>query len=270
MILKRLLLLVFIAYCFSLSSFASQRDETDYFRFEYEDTQVAAPLIMRADTIANELFHEFGLSLLKPIRVIIASTVAEFHRIQPQGSHIPSWAVGVAYPSKDLIILLSPKSKLRGRFNLIKTFRHELIHILLGHAFRGKEKVPRWLNEGDPKLAELAYCESFYFISFLKGKFGREAFRFFLQEYSKQKDFHRSLKKVYHLRWPEMESLWLEYLRLRFSWIPIITSSTTLWFSMTLLFLVGYMQKRRRNRLKLQQWEKEEAFLSPRDRKHYH
>jgi hypothetical protein len=197
---------------------------------------------------------------------------------------------------------------LRGRFNLIKTFRHELIHILLGHAFRGKEKVPRWLNEGlamiaarewsfsrlstmtwavltnalipmdeimesfpwDPKLAELAYCESFYFISFLKGKFGREAFKFFLQEYSKQKDFHRSLKKVYHLRWPEMESLWLEYLRLRFSWIPIITSSTTLWFSMTLLFLVGYMQKRRRNRLKLQQWEKEEAFLSPRDRKHYH
>ena len=41
------------------------------------------------------------------------------------------------------MILLKKKNT-----SIFPVFRHELNHILLGQAFKGKEKVPRWLDEG--------------------------------------------------------------------------------------------------------------------------
>ncbi len=281
------------------------RQETRYFKFRSDDIRSLQPLINEADSIAQSVIDELGLPLEKPVDVIVASTIEDFNRVQPQGSRVPSWAVGVAYPSQNLISLLSPKAHQRGHIDLLKTFQHELIHIALGQAFKGKENVPRWLDEGlamiaadewslsrlstitfavlgrslipmdeiitsfpwDPRQAELAYCQSFYFISFLKGKFGNAAFKNFLQEYIRNKDFHQALRNAYQISWPEMEKLWLDYLRLRFSWVPLITSSTTLWFLATLIFLLGYLRKRRMNRLKLAEWTREEDFLYPPDDK---
>jgi hypothetical protein len=169
----------------------------------------------------------------------------------------------------------------------------------LGQAFKGKHRVPRWLDEGLAMIqarewslsrlskitgavltdslipmdkiadsfplgvrdAELAYCQSFYFISFLKGKFGNNAFKAFLSQYSKHRDFHRAIRSAYHISWFSMEDLWLDYLKLRFSWVPIITSTGFLWFAASLIFILGYMRKKRKSRIKLQQWAIEENFL---------
>jgi hypothetical protein len=287
---------------------AFERQDTRYFRLESDDVQILSYLAKEADTITDAVVEQLGLPLKKPVDVIIASTVEEFQRVQPAGSQVPTWAIGVAYPAQNLIILLSPKAHQRGRIDLVRTFQHEVIHIVLGQAFKGKENVPRWLDEGlamiaadewsvsrlstmtfaalgrklipmdeiigsfpwDPQQAEIAYCQSFYFISFLKGRFGSEAFKQFLQEYVRDKNFRRAIQDAYQKSWPEMEQEWLDYLRLRFSWIPLITSSTTLWFLATLIFLLGYLRKKRMNRLKLAEWTREEAVLSPEDKTRYH
>ena len=109
--------------------------------------------------------------------------------------------------------------------------------------------------------ARIAYAQSFYFISFLKRKFGNSSFQRFLTKYSKYQNFNLAIRKTYFIDWWEMEDLWLQYLRLRFNWIPIITSTGFIWFAASLIFILGYFIKKRKSRLKLKQWEEEEKII---------
>ena len=288
--------LFFLLLCFFLflsTACAYEKTETGFFTIFYnkQDHKAAKLLIQNADKIAEQVSGILGFQFTERVNVIIASAHSEFKKVQPQGSKVPSWAIGVAYPSKNLIILQK-----NPRFDIIKTFRHETTHILLGQAFKGKERVPLWLNEGlaliiagewsiyrlstitsavltdslipmdsivnsfpaDLKDAELAYCQSFYFISFLKGKFGAAAFKAFLKEYSRHKNFYNAIRKTYHVSWNKMEALWLDYLGLRFSWIPVLTSTGFLWFAASIIFILGYIRKKRMSRIKLQEWDLEE------------
>lgn len=300
-------LLVF-SFIYGSPAYAAHIQHTNFFRFQAQTNHIPALLLKNADAIAQQILDDLGQSIDKPIDVIIAATVDEFQRIQPKGARVPTWAIGVAYPQHNLIILLSPTERQRGPIDIIKTFQHEILHIILGQAFKGSADVPRWLNEGlamiaanewsmarlstmtfavlgrklipmqelaesfpgDPDQAHIAYCQSFYFIAFLKGKFGNDLFKTFLKEYIIHKNFQRAILDTYNVPWEKMEDLWRDYLRLRFSWIPLITSSTTLWFLATLIFILGYARKKRKNRLKLEQWNREEELLFPPNDKWYH
>ena len=45
--------------------------------------------------------------------------------------------------------------------------------------------------------------------------------------------------------WEEFEEKWRNYLKVRFSWLPIVTSTTTLWFLVTVTFILAYIKKKR-------------------------
>jgi hypothetical protein len=274
---------------------AIKKNETLFFNFYYEKESLPiSSLIKNADPAALKVKELTGFVPKEKIDVFIAADKKEFKRFQPKNAQVPDWAVGVAFPSQNLIILLKKKNT-----GLAPVFRHELNHILLGQAFKGKEKVPRWLDEGlamimagewnlssmavmtgavltgavlpmeditthfpyEESRARIAYAQSFYFISFLKRKFGDNSFRTFLSQYSKHHNFNLAIRRTYFLDWWEVENMWQQYLRLRFNWIPIITSTGFLWFVASIIFVIGYFQKKRKSRLKLKQWEKEEAFI---------
>jgi hypothetical protein len=80
--------------------------------------------------------------------------------------------------------------------------------------------------------------------------------------YSSCKDFKLALWKAYFLRWDEINELWLDYLKVRFSWTPILFSTGFLWFLASLVFIWGYVHKKRKARRKMRQWELEEMLLS--------
>jgi hypothetical protein len=266
---------------------------SSYFTIESaERDRTALFLSQNADAIAENISKQTGFALPERMHVIIAPDQEYFQRVQPDGAQVPDWAVGVAYPHRNLIVLLKGAGG-----DILKTFEHEMCHILLGRAF-GSGHVPRWLHEGmaiiiagewslqrlstmtmavltgkllpmdgithafprDKHRAEQAYCQSFYFISFLKSRFGDEEFRTFLSIYSSCKDFKLALWKAYFLRWDEIEELWLGYLKLRFSWIPILFSTSALWFLASLVFIWGYVHKKRKAREKMRQWELEELI----------
>jgi hypothetical protein len=44
---------------------------------------------------------------------------------------------------------------------------------------------------------------------------------------------------------------------MRFSWIPLITSSITLWFIITVIFIVSYLRKKRNVQATIKNWEEE-------------
>ena len=307
---KRLCLrtVLFLCFFYFILSFhqgqAFQKTETQLFTFYIKQSNyLLQQLINNADVIAGEISGSTGFQLKEKVDVYIVNDFKELKNIQPSGARIPQWAIGVAFPSKNLIFILKKEQT-----HLLKTFRHEVNHILLGRAFKGKQRIPRWLDEGLAMIqadewsfsrlskmtsavltgslipmddivssfpialrdAELAYCQSFYFISFLKGKFGSDTFKVFLKEYSRQKDFPRAIRKTYHISWEDMEELWFDYLKLRFSWIPIITSTSTLWFTVSLIFIFGYIRKKQKARKKMKEWEVEEVYEYGENNDTYH
>jgi predicted metallopeptidase len=277
--------------------------ETSHFVFYFhaEDEGIATSLTAQAERIRGEIVEDLGLDLDEVTTVYLAHSLREYAEIQPRG-WVAAWSAAVAYPSLNLIIMKSPRVMKAGVIDLAKIFKHELTHIAVGRAFRGREEVPRWLDEGlamyesrewsfsrvstmtkavltdsliplaeittsfprEVERAELAYCQSFYLVSFLVSEFGREDFHRFIREYTRGRDLKEILVTVYGMGWDDLEEEWKGYLRLRFSWIPILTSTTTLWFLITLVFIFGYARKKRTQRMLYEQWQKEDDDLSAR------
>jgi len=289
--------IIFLLFPIQTLSSDYQKVSTRYFDFfftEY-DRAVVEHLARESDTIAEGVMSDLGVTPKRTIKVYI-TTGNGFQKAQPYHSVMPDWFSGVSYHRLSLIIVKSPRAIRRGNYDLRKTFIHELAHILLSAPFRDNEHIPRWLNEGvamyesrewsftrvstitqavltdsllplseithafpmEWKKAELAYCQSFYLISFLITKYGKKRFHDFIRYYSKERMLEEAFLKVYGMNMNRLEKKWRSYLKLRFSWIPIITSTSTLWFLITLIFISGYIRKKRRVSVTLQQWEKEE------------
>jgi hypothetical protein len=274
-----------------------QKASTRYFDFFFteHDRGVIEQLARESDTIAEGVMSDLGVTPKRTIKVYVTMG-NEFQKAQPYHNVMPDWVSGVAYQRLSLIIVKSPRAIKERHYNLKKTFIHELAHILLGSTFRDNEHIPRWLNEGvamyesrewsftrvstitqavltdslltlseitqafpmERKKAELAYCQSFYLISFLINKYGRKRFHDFIRYYSKERMLEEAFLKVYGINLKQLEKKWFSYLKTRFSWIPIITSTSTLWFLITLIFVYGYIRKKRKVGLTLKQWEKED------------
>jgi hypothetical protein len=254
-------------------------------------------LIDDAEELRQEIIKDLGLDFKEKTKVYLASSAKNYQEIQPGGA-VPFWSVAVAYPRLNLIIMQSPKAVKNNHIDLKKIFKHEFTHIALGKAFNKREAIPRWLNEGlamyesrewnfsrvstimravltdsliplsditksfplEADKAELAYSESFYLISFLINEYSKENFHRFLKEYSGGKTLKDVLKEMQGITWEELEEKWKYYLNIRFSWIPIITSTTTLWFLVTLIFILAYIKKKKVTKLKFEQWEREESI----------
>jgi len=288
---------LFLLFPLQILSLDYQKVSTRYFDFFFDeyDRGIVEHLARESDSIAEGVMADLGVTPKRTIKVYV-TTKNGFQKAQPHHNVMPDWVLGVAYQKLSLIIVKSPRAMRRGRYDLRKIFIHELAHILLGSTFRDNEHIPQWLNEGvamyesrewsftrvstitqavltdsllplseithafpmEREKAELAYCQSFYLISFLISKYGKKRFHDFIRYYSRERMLEDAFLKVYGMNLNRLEKKWYSYLKMRFSWIPIITSTSTLWFLITLIFIYGYIRKKSRTSVTLKQWEKEE------------
>jgi len=289
--------LLFLSLCVQLISSDYQKISTDYFDFFFkvQDKKIVEVVSKEADTIAGEMSADLAVAVKERITVCITEDF-ELNDVQPHYIPVPDWVTGIAYHRLSMIYLKSPRAISGMHYDLKKTFVHELSHVLLGSALGNATHIPQWLNEGvamyqsrewsfnrvstmtqavitdsliplsditsgfplERTKSELAYCQSFYLISFLITEYGRKKFHDFIRCYTRGSSLEDALLKVYSLNLHQLEEMWYSYLKLRFSWIPIITSTTTLWFLITLIFLYGYIKKRRSARMTLHQWDEDE------------
>jgi hypothetical protein len=267
------------------------------FSFQSRDERMIRGLIEEAEQLRQEITTDIGLDVEGITKVYLAPSLSMYQALQP-GGKIQAWSAAVAYPGQNLIIILSPRAIKRGHMDLGTIFKHEFSHILLGRAFQGSGGIPHWLHEGvamyesrewdfrrvstitqavltdtliplseitqhfpqKEDRAELAYCQSFYLISFLIHEYGRQPFHRFIREYSRGNPLNQVLMDTYGMGLDQLEERWRRYLKMRFSWIPIITSATALWFFLTLLFILAYGKKRRAKRQLYEQWDKEGLY----------
>jgi hypothetical protein len=267
------------------------------FSFHSQDERTIRGLIEEAEELRQEIVTDIGLEVEGVTKVYLASSLTMYQALQP-GGKIQAWSAAVAYPRQNLIIILSPRAIRGGHMDLSTIFKHEFTHIALGRAFQGSGGIPYWLHEGvamyesrewdfrrvstimqavltdtliplseitqrfpqEENRAELAYCQSFYLISFLINKYGRPPFHRFIREYSRGNPLNQVLLDTYGMGLDRLEERWRRYLKMRFSWIPIITSATALWFLIALLYILAYAKKRRAKRQLYEQWDKEGLY----------
>jgi len=113
------------------------------------------------------------------------------------------------------------------------------------------------LKQGFPMAqhqAQLAYAESFSFVSFIKNEFGPSALPRLIRGMAHGLDADTATMLATGLGLRQMERRWKKELKRRYSWIPIATSFFSLWFLASLLFLLGYWRKRRRQRKILEEY----------------
>ncbi len=278
------------------------RLENQHFVILYEagDARIAAALERSSLAQRERIVADLGVDFAEKTEIRLCATLESFQDAQPGKTRVPIWAAGVAYPKENVIVLRSPRAVKGSRDEPVQVFAHEFSHIALGRALTGVA-VPVWLDEGlamyearewtfsrfavltyaaltdrliplrvltlsfpaDAKLAELAYAESFMFISFLINKVGREAFHRLLRDYTRYGDLEGALRRATGMSLAELEGKWLVYLKLRVSWIPIITSVSTVWFLATLIFIYGYLRKKGQAARRLQEMAAEEDEEGP-------
>ena len=110
--------------------------------------------------------------------------------------------------------------------------------------------------------ARLAYAESLSFLSFLDRRFGRGRSGDLMREL-RRFPFDEAFRRAYGLGPGAAEGIWLRWVDRRYAWIPALTSGTTLWLLITLLFLAVAAVRRRKSRQIRERWEAEEREDDP-------
>ena len=73
--------------------------------------------------------------------------------------------------------------------------------------------------------------------------------------------FDRAFQQVYGLRQTDFEEQLDAKLHYRYGWVAAVAGAGSLFTAMTLLFLAGYLRKRRQMRRRLREMEAEERWL---------
>jgi len=274
-----------------------QHLEKGFFSFSFrpEEEKLVHYLLNYTEEAWNRIIDDLGLEWSDQIKVIIASSAADLVEAVPSGRRVPGWAVGTAFPDKKLILIKSPKLIIGGQPYFERVFIHELAHVALEEAL-GTHRVPRWLHEGfaireagewsisrgtiltravlsgsliplwrltegfpvDEQEVKLAYAESADLVGYLFDTYGNEGFQAIVRAMAGGYEFDRALRTALSISIYELEKGWRRHLKRRYSWVPIITSSLTLWGIFSLVLIAGYLRKRRTAKEKMELWEKEE------------
>ncbi|MEE2775283.1 MAG: hypothetical protein VYE73_00725 [Acidobacteriota bacterium] len=229
-----------------------------------------------------------------PIRVVLADERTEAARSAPR------WVSGYALSRESVVVLLPERILSYPHGSLEEVLRHELAHVLIARA-AGQRPVPRWLNEGlamiagsawgfgdrsrvamalilnrERPLAEIdrlfrespsevkdAYALAGAFTHDLLQRHGPDTAADLLELMSSGRAFGQAFREVTGRSVAEAESSFWRRYSIWYRWVPLLTSSTTLWMAITVLALLAFRRRRARDRLLRERWLAEELFEEP-------
>lgn len=254
------------------------------------------PLIQEADDFRAELARRLGKPILQHVDVRIARTPGEMRSLAPPGTEVPSYAAGVAYSQLGLVLLTIQPLHPNSDHNLLEIFKHELVHIALSDAVGGQH-IPRWFNEGfavqasgenrttrmwtlwsatlsedliplsrlegtfpaNPNTASVAYAEAADFVRYLMRNRDEHRFRAAIDRVRAGQPFVQALGDAYGTEITTLEYEWLEDVARRYTFWPVLFSSTVIWMGVLGLLVWGWRRRKARADLTLARWAREEA-----------
>jgi hypothetical protein len=219
----------------------------------------------------------------------------EFEGLAMVGDKLPSWVLARAYPSSN-VILLEAGSLTEAHGNAV--LRHELSHVALGRLggswpnwfqeglakyltgerfsfseyaalFRAvrQDKIFRFedLDEGwpdQPSDVELAYAQSVVFVSFLIDRHGLAGLGALIDGVARGSPFETEFAKAFRSSLLMEETAWRSQLPARYSWVPILTDSSTIWAALAMVCAAAFWRLRVQLRRRRAEAEAREAAES--------
>ncbi len=272
--------------------------DAGWVRFVYHPSsrERVQPLIAQAEAVRHDLTERLGFPVLSEVRVEIARTPGEMATFAPSGAPYPEYAAGVAYSELGLVLLSLTPIHAGVEQDLAEVFRHELAHVALHDALNG-QPVPRWFNEGfavfasgessfarmktlsmstvggsliplhelersfpnDETKAQIAYAEAVDVVRFLVRREDIHRFRTLVTELREGKSFEQAVLDAYAVDLATLELEWRDDASRRYTFLPILLSGTCFWVIALGLALWAWRRRKRRDKLTLQRWAREEA-----------
>jgi peptidase MA superfamily protein len=224
-----------------------------------------------------------------PIRVIVAPEGSGPARL------VPPWISGYALSDKGLIVVMPQRVPNYPDSSLEDLLRHEVAHVLIARA-SGDRPLPRWFHEGlamiaggswgfddrsrltlalladrPVSLAELeerfsggqsetnrAYAIAGAFVRDLFERYGPEAAPRLLTGVSKGLTFQQAFLKATGVSLSQAETAFWSRQTFWYRWVPVLTSSITLWLLITMLALWAIRRRRARDAAQRLIWDEEE------------
>jgi len=250
---------------------------------------------------AARLFAQLGVGealAVRPVEVRIVEEPRQLDGRAPAGVRLPDWSQAAAFAEQGVVVLALHRRDGGPLLDVSETLAHELSHLALRAAVRGRP-VPRWLAEGvavqqseltsffrlyplrarlgtdsriRPSLyarqfpahateALVAYAVSADFVGHLLREKGWEGMRRLLAGVGAGRPFEQTLLATYGASLARLERDWRDRLDRQFDFVTIIASSTLVWGLATVLFLAAFVTVRNRQRRRLAEMEREEAPL---------
>lgn len=299
MIKKTTLILTILFLIFPAFALAQQWHTLDSknFIFYYPpgENSTARSLAEVAELLRERTVKTIGYDFKEKTKVYLAPNRKAYQSVQPRAK-VPEWSVGVAFSRKNLIVIYTPSGAAAQGFNynLKKVFHHELCHIVLGRAI-GREKIPKWLNEGVAKYlagewsntdsfkltiayamgaiipleelmyawpkesgkARLAYIQSKSLVAYLarKGQLKK-----LIHHLAKGKNIDEAIVLATGLSLDDLEERWRKYISRAHTWVFMLFRHEFVWTAMALLFLLAYWRVRVRTKKKLKKLELEDEL----------
>ena len=261
---------------------------------------LANQVLERAGTFLESTSHFLGLPDLGGYTIVIAASREEFMELQPTARPAPEWAGALTYPGLRMVLIMTPGAMGGGGGRRYwSLLQHEMAHLILGDAeTRYGVRLPRWFQEGiatyvsgemnlqrlvqlgwaqatgtapdfkdlefsfpgQPSRAGAAYARSYLFIKYISRRFGEDAVARLLEESFRKGGIRGGTVAAFDLSLGELLSGFDQYARVKATWIPVITSTATIWGIITLLFLITYFRKKVQGLRTIRQWDREEEL----------
>lgn len=268
-------------------------------RFRGPSDILANQVLERSGVFLADTSQFLGLPWLSQYLIVIAGSKEEFIELQPTARPAPEWAGALTYPGLKMVLIMTPGAMDSRGARYWSLLQHEMVHLLLGDAeSRHRVKLPRWFQEGiatyvsgemnlsrllqlgwaqatgatpdfrkleftfpnQPSRAGAAYARSYLFIKYITQRFGDDAVAQLLDASFKEGGIRGGASAAFGMSLAELLSGFDQYARVKATWIPIATSTATIWGLITLLFFVTWFRKKVQGMRTVRQWEREEEM----------
>jgi len=224
-----------------------------------------------------------------PIRVVLAPEGS------PEAGLVPRWVVGYAMGERGLIVLLPERVPSYPDVSLDDVLLHETAHVLVARAAGGRP-LPRWFQEGMAMIAgrswglddrtrltlallvdrpvslaaldgrfaggqaevNRAYAVAGSFVRDLLDRYGPGAAPAILAGVARGLSFEDAFFAATGTPLASAEDSFWSRQTFWYRWVPVLTSSVTLWLLITLLALWAMRHRRQRDAAQRRIWEEED------------
>lgn len=226
----------------------------------------------------------------KPVLLVLAAEAS------PAAQAAPRWIAGYAIAQSSTAVLFPERTPVYPDANFEEVVVHEVAHVLIARA-AGRGELPRWFNEGlaiyisrpwrfadhtritrallsrrratlqdldaafyrDRAVTAHAYALAAAFVHDLLRVHGEAAAAHLLERVRAGDPFAVAFETVTGTTLTAAETeFWRRHTWL-YRWIPILTSSATLWMVVTLLALIAIRRRHSRDAELRQRWEAEDG-----------